>query len=316
MEQLQLTKESFTNYSYFESSDPTHNKSAKNNNIFVTYLTVFQSEHYCINDLNCCYDSQHIFKPTYTCRFSINLTRCGYFTFKTYRRLEEEYTSRIMLEKPGCEFKFIQQVPGSGGCTVLSFTEEGYALLNDLYSLQSIAFFSNPDWFSVVLSADASTDLLHYYILQHIRKRNGNRLETECLVAELIDNIMQLLMGNKPCNGLLNNKDRYHLKTLERAKEYMLDCYTEDIALNDLASYCYISPFYFTRVFKQLCGCSPFNYLQQVRLKQAEIMLRTTDMPVADISFKSGFNRLDYFSSAFRKQFELSPSKYRVRFRN
>lgn len=315
MEELKFAKESYTNYSYFEVPD---NANQYSKNIvtpanFVTYLTLFQSDLYCINDLNCYYDSKHVFEPNYTGRFSMNFTRRGYFTFETYKRFDEEYASSIMLEKAGCEFEFIQQQPGYGGCTVFSFTDKGYNLLNELYPLKKYPFFSNANAFSTVFSANACADLLHYRILQRLLEGNAMHLEIDCLATELTETVMHLLAAQPPAKVLSAGMQRHHLRTIERAKEYLLDHFAEDITLHDLAAHCYTSHFHFTRIFKQWCGYSPFNYLQKIRLKHAEILIRTTELPITDICLRSGFNRLDYFSATFTKQYGFSPVKYRLK---
>jgi AraC family transcriptional regulator len=46
-------------------------------------------------------------------------------------------------------------------------------------------------------------------------------------------------------------------------------------------------------------------------LQHAERLIRTTDLPVTDVCFQSGFNRLDYFSTAFAKRYNVPPSKYK-----
>jgi AraC-like DNA-binding protein len=316
MEKLQFTKESFTNYRSFQTDETgpgNGHKQDKRPGNFATYLTLFQSGLYRINDLNCYYDSPHVFKPNYTGQFSINFTRKGYFTFESFRRLEEEYASRIMLEKPGCEFKFIQQMPGDGGCTVFSFTDEGFELLREQYPLRKTPFFSNDSAFSTVITADASADLLHYKILQRVSGQGIDRFEIDCLVAELTEAVVHLLLGQKSHDGLPENTKKHHIGTIERAKEYLLEHFTQEVSLQDLARHCYVSPFHFTRLFKLFYGYSPFSYLQQVRLKQAEMLIRNTELPVADVCFRSGFKRLDYFSSTFAKQYALSPAKYRAK---
>lgn len=217
-----------------------------------------------------------------------------------------------MLDKPGCEFKFVQQEPGDGSCTVFSFTDEGYELLKDRYHLKEIAFFSNEAVFSTVIAASAQADLLHHLILSRLFDKGVCRLEIDCLVTELVNVVLHLLPGKIPIKELSVNNIRHHLCTIERAKDYLLQHYIEDITLQQLAKHCNVSHFHFTRLFKQFCGYSPFSYLQQVRLTHAETLIRNTDLPMADICFRSGFHRLDYFSTAFAKQYGASPTKYKL----
>jgi AraC family transcriptional regulator len=314
-----LTKESFTNYRNFEAGglEQSENQARRDKpQNFSTYLTLYESNLYRINDLNCYYDAAHVFKPNFTGNFSINFTRKGYFTFQTFRRLEEEYASRIMLEKPGCVFKFVQQEPGEGGCTVFSFSQEGYELIKERYPLKESSFFTNRNAFSTILSADATADFLHYEILYRLRFGAVDHLEIDCLVTELVEAVVRLLLGQKALSGLPLNTKHHHLRTLERAKDYLIHHFTQEVTLQELARHCYVSQFYFTRLFRQFCGYSPFHYLQQIRLKYAETLIRKSNLPVADVCFNSGFKRLDYFSSAFAKQFGSSPTKYRANTRN
>jgi AraC-like DNA-binding protein len=315
MKEVQLSKESFANYRYFEPDDTASSGQARGANTsrnFVTYLTLFESDLYCINDLNCYYDSRHIFKPTITGRFSMNFTRKGYFTFATYKRLEEEFASRIMLEKPGCEFRFVQQLPGEGACTVFSFAAEAYHLIQERYSLKETGFFSNPDMFSIIIAASAEADLIHHQILKCLSQGRISSFEVDCLVAELVEVVVSLLVGLKKLQEVPYNTKRIHLQTIERAKEYLIENLSKNITLKELARECYVSQFHFTRLFKDFCGYSPFVYLQKIRLKHAEALITSTELPITDICFRSGFNRLDYFSTAFSKQYGASPTRYKI----
>lgn len=311
-------KESFTNFCNYFGNDPLEvarpAPGVKRKN-FITYLTLFQSDLYRINDLDCYNDQGHVFTPNYTTQFSINFTRKGYFTFKTYRRLGEEYASCIMLEKPGCEFRFVQEAPGEGGCTVFSFTNECYDLIRELFSLKETEFFRNENAFSTIVVADAAADFLHYKIFTRLQHGQPEHLEMDCLVAEFVEAVINLSHGQDSQPVIPASLRRYHFPTIERAKEYLVTNFTKDVTLKELAKACFVSQFYFTRIFKQFCGCSPFHYLQQIRLKYAETLLLETKQPVADIGFQSGFRRLDTFSSAFAKTYGASPSQYRLKAR-
>jgi transcriptional regulator GlxA family with amidase domain len=196
---------------------------------------------------------------------------------------------------------------------VFSFTDEGFELLREQYPLRKTSFFSDDSAFSTVITADASADLLHYKILQRVSGQGIDRFEIDCLVAELTEAVVHLLLGQKSQDGLPERTKKYHIGTIERAKEYLLEHFTQEVSLQDLARHCYVSPFHFTRLFKLFYGYSPFSYLQQVRLKHAEMLIRNTELPVADVCFRSGFKRIDYFSSIFAKQHALSPAKYRAK---
>jgi len=292
----------------------THkNKLAANEN-FVNRQTLFTSGYYSISDFNCYSNERLKFKPGYTPEFCINFARKGYFTFDSFRRSYEEYNSRILVEKPGCEYILTQPYAGPGACTIFRFTENGYEEIKEKYKLRQSSFFADKNIYSLVLAATPESDYLHHAILKTLGQPGYCLLELDILVMEFIDVIMNALTGNSLHAELPQSSKRYHIATIERAKEYILENFTDNISLNELSQHCYVSPFYFSRLFKQLSTCSPFYYLQHIRLKHAETMIRTTDLPLTDICFRSGFNRLDYFSTAFTKKYAISPSRYKLGF--
>lgn len=247
----------------------------------------------------------------YTARFCINFTRSGYFTFNSYRKSDQEYTSRVLIEKPGCEFTLTQEHAGAGSCTVIRFTEEAYEAIKERFKLKDVSFFANDNIFALMLAASPEADYLHHTILKSLASKNYLTLQIDSLVLELVEAVMKTLTGQHFEPILSDNNKRYHLHTIERAKEYLLENFSNDISLQELAQHCYVSPFHFTRLFKQVCSYSPFYFLQQIRLKHAETMIRTTELPIADICFRSGFNRLDYFSTTFAKKYAVPPSRYK-----
>jgi hypothetical protein len=79
------------------------------------------------------------------------------------------------------------------------------------------------------------------------------------------------------------------------------------------ASNIFVSSFHFSRIFKTFTSYSPYQYLLNTRLKNAEIMLKTTGLSITEISFTNGFNNLENFSAAFRKKFRCSPQAFRLK---
>lgn len=65
------------------------------------------------------------------------------------------------------------------------------------------------------------------------------------------------------------------------------------------------------RKLKGLVGQSPNEFMRMIRLKRAAQLIKQTDMRIAEITYKVGFNDLQYFRSAFKKQYGMSPSQYK-----
>lgn len=66
-------------------------------------------------------------------------------------------------------------------------------------------------------------------------------------------------------------------------------------------------------MFKQNTGEVFSRYLTKVRLEHAIVLLSNTDKSIDEIAYECGFNSISYFSYAFKKEFLVSPLKYRIR---
>jgi YesN/AraC family two-component response regulator len=87
--------------------------------------------------------------------------------------------------------------------------------------------------------------------------------------------------------------------------------YSEPITLSTISSRFYISPSYLSRVFKEVSGFSFIEYLNMVRVKEAQKMLRETKWKVISIAEKVGFNQIAHFGRVFKTITNFSPSQYR-----
>lgn len=100
---------------------------------------------------------------------------------------------------------------------------------------------------------------------------------------------------------------------IKEALEYIERHYAEPIRLRELASLASMSEAYFCRFFKRITAETPIEYINLYRVRQAAILLRSTDRKVMDIAFEVGFNNLSYFNTVFRQRFGCTPTEYRQR---
>lgn len=68
---------------------------------------------------------------------------------------------------------------------------------------------------------------------------------------------------------------------------------------------------YMRRVFKQYTGMTASAYYLNVKLKHANMLLRTTDSTINNVAEKCGFNSNTYFFREFKKKYGFTPAKYR-----
>ena len=101
-------------------------------------------------------------------------------------------------------------------------------------------------------------------------------------------------------------------KRLARVLDYMRAHYAQPLSLECLAAEAAISKFHFTRLFRVSTGNTPHDFLVQIRLEAARVLLKTTDLSVEAIATRCGFARANYFATAFARQTGMPPTAYRT----
>jgi AraC family transcriptional regulator len=98
---------------------------------------------------------------------------------------------------------------------------------------------------------------------------------------------------------------------LQQAIDYIHTHLNRDLSLAELASVINISPTYFASLFKQATGTSPHQYVIQQRVERAKVMLRRTDLAIADIAIQVGFSSQSHLTQQFKRVTGLTPKQVR-----
>ena len=95
----------------------------------------------------------------------------------------------------------------------------------------------------------------------------------------------------------------------------MLECVEKHLdsplSLKELSEEAGYSPFHASRLFREIVGIPPGDYLRARRLSQAAQRLRDTRKSILEISLDTAFESHEGFSRAFKRQFGLTPENYR-----
>lgn len=271
--------------------------------------TLFTSDFYRIVDFKCRCTDCRTSKPEYSDSFCISFVRTGNFLFNVFRNSLDSYTGCVLVTKPGYErtVTHVHTVPDE--CTIFDFKTGFYPALLEYYG--GVQFFRSNDLHSTLVKTNAETEFLHYYILRLVLANQGTKLEIDQLVMEVVHKILENVIPYTADEKINARLKRNHLATIERAKAYITEHFTNDISLTEIADHCHVSPFHFSRIFKTFTSTAPHQFLLSVRLKQAELLLRNTTMPVMDIAFASGFNSIEHFTAAFSNRYQMPPAQFR-----
>ena len=100
------------------------------------------------------------------------------------------------------------------------------------------------------------------------------------------------------------------INAVQRMQDYINEHINSPITLSDLAKAAGYSQYHSARIFRELTGKSPFEYLRALRLSKAALCLRDNRAKVIDVAFDFVFDSHEGFTRAFTRQFGIPPRKY------
>lgn len=101
-------------------------------------------------------------------------------------------------------------------------------------------------------------------------------------------------------------------KIVDQAANYIEKNFNKELNLVEVASSVNLSPYYFSRLFKEHTGSNFKERLLQVRIKHAKQLLSKTDSSIKEITYLVGFNDPNYFSKVFHKYTGIRAGDYRI----
>jgi len=98
---------------------------------------------------------------------------------------------------------------------------------------------------------------------------------------------------------------------LQGAIQYIEEHFHEHIEQKAMAERCGMTPFRFSRLFKQTYKVGFLEFILTKRMESAEQLLRNSQMPITSIAYAIGFQDPSYFARAFKQHFGCCPSDFR-----
>jgi AraC family transcriptional regulator len=99
---------------------------------------------------------------------------------------------------------------------------------------------------------------------------------------------------------------------LRRVRDYVEAHLDEDLSLTALADIACLSPYHFSRSFKEAAGVGPQRYVIQRRLERAKTLMRRTHETLAQIAQEAGFADQSHLTSIFRREMGVTPGRFRA----
>lgn len=151
--------------------------------------------------------------------------------------------------------------------------------------------------------------------LDGLARRIESEVEGEASGFEFvcISHLMQILSLVTRAYENVEAPAQIGVMRLARVMGHINEHSTQVLRVSDLAAMAHMSESTLYRVFRQVTGSSPVDYINSVRLQHAADLLRKTELPIAEVADESGIGEANYLSRLFKKHFALTPSEYRKR---
>lgn len=118
--------------------------------------------------------------------------------------------------------------------------------------------------------------------------------------------------GIEECAGIAGGRRQGRISPFViRACTIINERLSGDISLEEIARRVEISPFYFSKLFKEETGANFIDYLTMARIERAKGYLRDEARSVKEISAAAGYGDPNYFSKLFKKVVGLTPTEFR-----
>jgi len=159
-----------------------------------------------------------------------------------------------------------------------------------------------------------------FFNVKQLKYHLDNGLDDENLINEYLGQclISYFKIYNEEISQKTGQLNFFHestrveiLRRLNLAKEYLYTNYNRNIGLDELAEYSCLSVNHLLRTFKQAFNLTPHQFLIQLRLQRAQVLLRNTNYPVGEVVNLIGFECPSSFIRLFREHFQTTPLKYR-----
>lgn len=133
------------------------------------------------------------------------------------------------------------------------------------------------------------------------------------------DNYLYKVVGNlykilalAVSDNIYQNKNNSKYKKVESAIRYIYENLSDShLTVKNIADTLDISTTYLVRIFKEVTGSSPLEYIKSVRINYASDMLITQNSTVEKVAFESGFYDSSYFCKEFKKVMGCSPRSFK-----
>ncbi|WP_304975925.1 AraC family transcriptional regulator [uncultured Acetatifactor sp.] len=162
---------------------------------------------------------------------------------------------------------------------------------------------------NIALSTKEKERFLYYIHRLSSPENYGSDILDYALFLELMVFLNRIVLQHHDDAAAPANTLNLHNKTVAEILSYLDAHITEDVSINTLAGYFFLSPSYLCKTFKRITGTTIHKYITAQRITLAKDYL-SEGYPIIEVGAMCGFNDYNAFLKAFSKEVGISPKKY------
>lgn len=124
----------------------------------------------------------------------------------------------------------------------------------------------------------------------------------DCAKSMLISQFIQLAVMLSRLYSFDVDRNEHDVINIAKAVSYIENHFDKNISVAKLSELSYYSERHFMRIFKNAYGCSPIEYIIDLRINRACTMLKNLNLTISETAKKCGFDDVNYFSRLFKKK--------------
>ena len=145
---------------------------------------------------------------------------------------------------------------------------------------------------------------------RELYRKERERMKLEKALKDLTISVLEHEKGRGTPRGIGDESMRNNDK-ISKAQDFIRTNFSRNIRLDDVATAVFLSPNYFSSLFRKITGQTFSAYLMKLRVQAARDLLKQTSIPIKEIVYQVGFEDYNYFNRTFRKIEGMPPARFR-----
>ncbi len=179
-----------------------------------------------------------------------------------------------------------------------------------ILAIEGLDFSSDNDSDHIIFNCSGKHAEFSFYMKSLLSEMKEKQKDYDLVCCSLLDILVTKLL-RRPILASESIPVAKANRECLKLKQYIDSNYTRRITLDSLAAISHLNKYYLVHAFTRMFGCSPINYLFQVRIKASKDLLSSTNFSITEIAHASGFSSQSYFAQCFLKHCNMTASEYR-----